>query len=296
MSAPEKQLLGVGIHEGVPSSVYHSDPCLKPSLSSSLARVLIKDSPQHAWSQHPRLNPEKIGRQSTEAMDLGTLVHAMLAGDRNGIEVGAFDDYKTKAAREWRDGVSSRGLTPVLEKHIEVADPIAAAVKKSAGLNCDNGPFTPGIKSMSESVAVWAEGDELCRALIDRLTFGQFGADLWDWKTTTDISDRDIEKKVADYAYATQMAFYLRGLRKLLPKVGQLSASLVFVEINPPYTVRRVYWSPEYMAHADREVSKAIRLWQQCMATGDWSDPRNGTDMQLELPSYLVDDDVITIE
>jgi hypothetical protein len=288
--------IGVGIHEGIPAARYHADPCEKPSLSSSLARVLINDSPRHAWAQHPRLNPEKIARERTDSMDLGTLVHAILAGDKGGIEVGMFDDYRSKASRDWRDGVRATGATPVLEKHLHAAQPIADAIKASVGNGCDNGPFREGVRAMSEAVAVWKEGDEYCRALIDRLTFGDHTADLWDWKTTTDISNRAIEKTVANYGYATQLAFYLRGLRKLLPKIGQISASLAFVEVQPPHTVRRVYFSGEYMAHADREVTKAIRLWQHCMATGDWSDPRNGADLCLELPGYLVADDEITID
>jgi hypothetical protein len=288
--------LSVGLHEGIPAHIYHADPAPMPSLSSSLARVLINDSPRHACSQHPRLNPDKVARESTDSMDLGTLVHAILAGDRGGIEVGLFDDYRSKAARDWRDGVRATGATPVLEKHLHAANPIADAVKASIGKGCDNGPFREGVRAMSEAVAIWQEGDEYCRALVDRLTFGEHSADLWDWKTTTDVSDRAIEKTVANYGYATQLAFYLRGLRKLLPTVGQLSASIGFVEIAPPYTVRRVYFSPEYMAHADREVSRAIRLWQDCRATGDWSDPRNGSDYCLELPGYLVADDNITID
>ncbi len=287
--------LTVGLHEGIPAHVYHSDPAPKPSLSSSLARVLLNDSPRHAWSQHPRLNADKPARESTDSMDLGTLVHAILAGDKAGIEVGTFDDYRSKAARDWRDGVRSTGATPVLEKHLHAANPIADAVKAHAGNGCDNGPFKEGVRAMSEAVCIWQEGDEYCRALVDRLVLGEHTADLWDWKTTTDVTDRAIEKTVANYGYATQLAFYLRGLRKLLPNVAQFSATLVFVETSAPFTVRRVNFSPEYMTHADREVTKAINLWQRCSASGDWSDPRNGTGLSLELPAYIVQDDLITI-
>lgn len=288
--------LNVGLHEGMPAHIYHADPAPRPSLSSSLARILLNDSPRHAWSQHPRLNPDKPARESTDSMDLGTLVHAMLAGDKAGIEVGTFDDYRSKAARDWRDGVRATGATPVLEKHLHAANPIADAVKANAGNGCDNGPFREGVQAMSEAVCIWQEGDEYCRALVDRLMLDDHTVDLWDWKTTTDVSDRAIEKTVANYGYATQLAFYLRGLRKLMPYVVQFSATLVFVETAAPYTVRRVNFSPEYMAHADREVTRAINLWQRCSASGDWSDPRNGTGLSLELPAYLVEDDLITID
>lgn len=292
--------LGIGLHDDVPASVYHADPCEEPSLSSSLARTLIGCSPAHARLEHPRLNPDRAARASTAAMTQGTLVHALLAGDEDSFEIGTYDSYKTAAAREWRDNVIATGKTPVLEKDTDGAHAIAAAIRRHAGAGYDNDPFAPkgGRTVRHEVTGVWSEHDAWFRLRADCLVLDPSGyADLWDWKVTADVSDRAIQRRIADMGYDFQVAFYLRGLRQLLPAYrGRFTAALVFVEASPPHTVRVAYLSEAYLHHADRAVSRACDLWAQCMATGDWSDPRNGLPTTIELPGWLVEDDAITIE
>lgn len=292
--------LGVGLHDDVPAKVYHSDPCESPSLSSSLACTLHYHSPAHAWLQHPRLNPNHEASESTSAMTQGTLVHALLSNEADSVVIGQFDSYRTAAAREWRDSVAATGKTPVLEKDTEGAQEIADAIRRHAAAGYDNDPFRlkPGVTARSEVTGIWQEGNAWFRLRADLLVLDPAGyADLWDWKVTADISDRAIERRIADMHYAFKQAFYLRGLRQLLPQYrGRMTNALVFVENSKPYTVRRVFLSEAYMHHADREVSRACDLWAQCMATGDWSDPRNGLPTTIELPGWLVEDDAITIE
>jgi hypothetical protein len=275
---------------------YHGDPCPTPSLSSSLARVLIQDSPRHAWIDHPRLNTAREVREASPAMRRGSLVHAILAGGE-GIVVGEFEDYKTKAAREWRDAATAEGKTPVLEKDIHEANAIADSVRANAAGGADNDPFKSALAA-HEVAGFWQENGAWFRLLADCLVADPTGTcDLWDWKVTSDVTDRALERKIADMGYVFQLAFYLRGLANLMPQyAGRFSACLVFVEDHAPYTVRRVYFSPEYMRHAEREVSRACELWAHCMTTGSFADPRNGSALTLELPSYLVADDEISID
>ncbi len=47
--------LAQGIHLSVPSAVYFADPAAQPSLTQSIAKILIEKSPLHAWHEHPRL-------------------------------------------------------------------------------------------------------------------------------------------------------------------------------------------------------------------------------------------------
>ncbi|MBW4971899.1 hypothetical protein KZY98_15680, partial [Croceibacter atlanticus] len=43
----------------LPAEVYHADQmCAVPTLSSSLARLMLARSPRHAWHASPRLNPD----------------------------------------------------------------------------------------------------------------------------------------------------------------------------------------------------------------------------------------------
>jgi len=285
-----------GLYVNISEPEYHADPAPQPSLSSSLARTLLYESPAHAKLAHPRLRDTLRGeRESTAAMSTGSIVHAMLAGEeamKQSLEIGHFNDYRSNAAKEWRDEVKASGRTPLLEKDLHEASEIAAAVRLALpGLFDEGGPW-------KELTAVWQDiGGHYCRARIDCLQHhATGGASIWDWKTASDVSDRAIEKACTTYRYPFQLAFYLRGLGKLLPKVTAWDAKLVFVEATAPHTVRLVSFSEDYMAYAAQQVEGAIELWADCMGAEDFSDPRHGQDLTLELPDWLIEEPEIIIE
>jgi len=288
--------LDTGLHAAVPEPVYHADPAPCPSLSSSLARTLLYESPAHAWLKHPRLRDTLRGeRESTAAMTTGSIVHAFLAGEeamRQSLEIGHFPDYRTAAAKEWKAEVLASGRTPLLEKDLLGAGDIATAVRFTLP-----GLFHKKTTAKKELTAVWQDiGGHYCRARIDCLQrHATGGASIWDWKVTADVDDRSLESKCRSYRYPFQLAFYLRGLRKLLPEVTAWDAKLVFVEATAPHTVRLVSFSEDYMAYAAAEVEKAIELWADCRDAEDFGDPRHGEELSLELPDYLIEEPEILI-
>src|SRR5687767_12481495 len=100
--------LTVGLHYNISPETYFSDPAETPSLSASIAHTLVSKSPIHAWMQHPRLGGR--GKKPTRAMDLGSVVHALLLGAGKEYCVirapdgePEYEDFKKKAAREARD-------------------------------------------------------------------------------------------------------------------------------------------------------------------------------------------------
>ena len=40
-----------GVYD-MPAEDYHADPCLEPSLSASIAKTMIFDTPWHVWTKH----------------------------------------------------------------------------------------------------------------------------------------------------------------------------------------------------------------------------------------------------
>ena len=62
----------------VSESEYRADPLSVPSLSASIAKVLIMESPAHAYDIHPKLGNR--ARKPSAAMDEGTLIHTLLLG------------------------------------------------------------------------------------------------------------------------------------------------------------------------------------------------------------------------
>jgi len=219
-------ILQPGLHHGIPAKVYHADPCERPSLSSTIARILLNDSPAHAFCAHSRLGG--ASKEQTEAMGLGSLVHSLMDDNaEKDFEIGDFDDYKTKDARIWRDATAASGRSPVLTRDLVDAQPIAEALRNKL----------PSTGHKSEVTAIWKEGDAYCRARYDRLLIDGFTGRITDWKTCSDVTDRGIIKSIVKYGYHIQVAFYLRGLKKCADLVDT-EFTLVFVETKAPYAVR----------------------------------------------------------
>lgn len=272
-----------GLHYGISAAVYHADPTPTPSLSSGAARTLLAKSAAHVQMENVRLGGKP--RESTDAMDTGSLIHAILAGSQDEIAIGAFDNYLTKAAKQWRDDSRESGLIPVLAKDYEAALKCADIVRARCAEGLTSSPFDGC--GQHEVTAIWQEGENYCRARYDVLHVDEHkNATVWDWKTCADVSDRGIERSVAKYRYDIQAAFYLRGLEALGFKVPQLSFVFVFFETVPPYTVRRVCLSHEYLAQARKEVCQAIQLWQQCLASNSFPTLPPDT-LTIEIPHYL---------
>ena len=105
---------GAGIYL-MPPELYHTDPAPQPSLSSSVARELIDNTPRHAWACHPRLNaawePASVSRKT----EVGERVHDLVCGRGRGhvrVEANDWrsgDAKKKRAARDRRrQGAHSR--------------------------------------------------------------------------------------------------------------------------------------------------------------------------------------------
>jgi hypothetical protein len=84
---------------------YHADPCLEPSLSSTIARVLCDSAPAHAQHAHPRLNLQNV-EEEAEHFDIGTAAHAILLEGEAAVTVIDAKDWRTNAAKDARDAAT----------------------------------------------------------------------------------------------------------------------------------------------------------------------------------------------
>jgi hypothetical protein len=282
--------LGEGLHDNVPADAYHSDPCVLPSLSSGVARVIAEKTPAHAFLEHVRLGGSKP--EPTSEMILGGAVHALMAGGFVALDaeysVGNYDNYTTKAAREWRESVTLSGKLPVLEKTVARAYLIAGALRtKIATAGLTNNPCDMG---KSEVTAVWQEDGIWLRARYDRLILDpSYFADVWDWKTTgVGVTPDALIRIIIDKGYHIQAAHYLRGLRKLLPEYrGRLTFNLAFVETEAPFAVRIVPICEGFLSIGERLLGRAIADWRQCLITGEWPDG-SGQSLVLTPPTWYL--------
>jgi hypothetical protein len=251
------------------SDEYHADPCDTPSLSSTIARVLINRTPAHAKAAHPRLSDVPLEPKTSDAMDMGTAVHQILLRDDRIDVADEWDNYRTRAAQDWRSIVRSIGRVPMLRHQWERAVDVADAIRdQMRGLD-EPTPFTHGTP---EQTITWQDtGGAMCRARLDWLHNDMTLID--DLKVTSKSADPVVwQKQIWSMGYDIQAAFYVRGL---LAYLGDMSHPMtprfrwVVAESSPPYCVSVVELSDADMQAANFAVDGAIDLWNKCL-NGNW--------------------------
>jgi hypothetical protein len=281
MAAAARPGLKPGIHAGVTASAYHADPCSKPSLSATIAKVLCEQSPAHAWWAHPRLNPD-FERTESATFDIGTAAHAMLLEGRDICVPVDAPDWRTKDAREKRDAIRGWGRIPLLREQWErVGDLYDAALAAFAELDMWPLPLRDG---RAEQTIVWKEpGGVICRGLVDWLRDDLVAFD--DLKTTTRGANplTWAERRTWDLGMDVQAAFYQRGPRK---NTGEAAPPrFVIIESAPPFAVSVLGLAPSAMELAHAKVEYAIDTWRRCIKSGRWP-AYAGRVSYVELPAW----------
>jgi PDDEXK-like uncharacterized protein DUF3799 len=261
---------------------YHLDlkntPDAPIALHNSSAKRLIEKSPMHAHAIHPRLGAK--GRDTTKAMDAGTLMHALILGQpMDSFVVLDVADYKTKDARALRDAAIADGMQPVKRADLEEAKVAAAQiVVRLAELE------TPILFTGESEVKIeWEENDHegnitLCRGMIDHVILRPGGATIYDLKTIEGADEESCKRQIANYGYDIQGAAYTSALAKLYPHLqGRIEFVDVFVEIEPPYGVNPLSHGGPTRHRGEMLWAKACREWAIAMKTGKWRGYSTGT-------------------
>lgn len=259
--------LSAGFHN-ISERDYHADPAPAPSLSSSIAKVLLAQTPRHAMLQHPRLNPQREDSEPSRAAEVGTAAHKLLTG--KGAQVVMIDapDYKKQLAKDMRADAYAAGHAPVLIDDFTRANAINDAVRLrlAAIPECD-GALTRGA---GEQVMLWQDaGDIWCRGMIDWWQADTLTA--YDIKSTNRaLSDYDIGQLIKG-GWDVQAGLYMRGLTKLFPEhAGRMRWRWLIVEQDEPHEVRVIEASRKTLEAGDRKAAMAISKWSMCMVTGEW--------------------------
>lgn len=244
---------------------YHSDPCPVPSLSSSIAKILINQSPKHAWWAHPRLNPSYRSVEDSR-FDIGSAAHMMLLEKRSDkMTVVNADDWRTKVAKEARDEAWASGRIPILSRHFDKVSEMVACAQIYIATTELAGVFGNG---QSEASIRWQEGNSWCRARLDLLS--EVFNVILDYKTTENAEPEAFIRQIGRMDYDLQAEFYVRGINA--QEAGYKEPVFVFLaqEISPPYSCSLVSLANSYRAIGQKKVEKALALWEECMTTNCW--------------------------
>lgn len=269
---------------------YYRDPCARPSLSQSIATVMVQQSPLHAYLAHPRLGG--VGQAPKDSWDRGTVIHSLVLGVDTGVHVIDASDFRTKAAQSARDEARERGVVPVLRAEYSDAILVAADIRRALE---DLGIELTGRRELAIE---WDEESSLgpvrCRGMLDHVDLERGLID--DLKTTRCASAKHCARAAADHGYDIQHAAYTSALRKLRPELaGRESFRFLFAEELPEGAPRRAIVTPakldgQFRALGAARWQRAVEMWARCLAKNEWPayTTPNEHPIQLEPPAWAI--------
>ncbi len=264
---------------------YFADPCAVPSLSQSIANVLVTESPRHAWLRHPRLG--KQPEEATRALDDGSVLHKLLLGKGASVQIIDADSYRTKAVQMIRDAAVDEGKIPMLVAQYNRLSEAADRLRQQcAALGF---PLT----GQSEVAIEWTEGEAdpvLCRGRLDHV-FLDRGV-IYDVKKTRSANPKYLRRNFVELGYASQYAAYTRALAKLAPEFeGRVDFVFLFMEIEPPYSVVPVRPDGAFKEIGALRWQRAVDMWRQCLCTNHWPSYCDSA-ITLEAPVWVINQEL----
>lgn len=248
-----------GIYD-IPISEYVADPCEFPSLSASIASVLLDRSPAHAFVRHPRLTKQPAAEEWNAKTNFGSAVHSLVFGGPK-VQPYGYENWRKKEAQEDRADALKAGLIPLLLEEYERARVIAKSARaflkpfEAGGVEC-------------EQTLVWQEREAWCRVRPDLMTS--------DMRTMVDLkvtgtNAREANKQFFSQGYDVQAAFMERGADALDAKgQGRRQIIYLFVEDEPPHAFMPLLVSEGTLTLARKKYRAAVNAWRVCLETQTW--------------------------
>lgn len=262
-------MLPPGIHLDIPSADYFADPCSVPSLTQSIASVLLDRSPRHAALRHPRLNPAWKPYEDTK-FNIGNAAHKLLIGRGKELVIVEADDWRTKDAKAARTEAQEAGRVALLAHQHATARAMADAFLEqtiSIGECCD--AFVPTHRGAGEVVIIAEYEGVMLRSMVDWM---RDTTHLDDLKTTGMSASPDrLPYAMADGGWDLQAAIQERILDVLdAPGRGRRRHYFYLQENEDPYEVTVCELSESVMTIGRAKLDKAIAIWRDCMSRGRW--------------------------
>lgn len=244
-----------------------------PAISQSSLKILLKGTPADLKAS---LEAE---RKQTKAMRIGSITHYLLLQPE---ELAAnvfilppeFKDFKTAAARAWRDQHESQDhlvYTTKEEAHILA---MAASVRHHRILG-------PLLRKGQPEVSLFAVEPETgvevkCRSdwLPDPSLIVDGPLPVLDLKTCESSSVVDFTRVIDGRRYDMQGAMNL--LLCELCGIPRTCFLLGAVKSSPPYIAEVYQLGAAKLAKAREDLMNCLRIYKECLETGSWPGSTNG--------------------
>lgn len=254
-----------GIYRGVSEADYRADPCPSPSLTQSLAKIIIERSPKHAWTQNPRLNPH-FEADDDAKFDVGNAAHRLILGRGKDFEVIDFDYWSPKA-KVAREESAAKGKIAILADQFERASNMASAMWLQLRKHEDRSAFTNGD---AEVMIAWEENGIWYRSLIDWLHADLRTVD--DYKSTgMSIAPHVLGMRAEAAGWHIQAAFIERGLDALdAAGAGRRLYRFIAQETDKPHALNVMRMNEHWLTMGRKKVAAAASAWGVCTKLNRW--------------------------
>ncbi|HEY8751629.1 MAG TPA: PD-(D/E)XK nuclease-like domain-containing protein [Tepidisphaeraceae bacterium] len=263
-----------GIYKGMLSDDYFADCCPEPSLSQSVAKILIEQSPLHARQAHPRLavpvehEEEEAGEKYEKAMAIGNAAHLIMMGRGKKLAIIDAQDFRAKVAQTDKAAAIQRGEEPILRKHYFTAHAmtLAANLQLASIPGCEKA-FKEGD---GEVVIANCEDGLWLRSMIDWITPDL--REVWDLKTSgMSASPYATGKMMASAGWHLQAAMHERILNAIDPEgAGRRKFRYVAQENEQPYALTVNEIGEAALTIGRKQIDYAVNMWRRCLECETW--------------------------
>jgi len=245
--------------------LYHTQACCDgPSVSSSSLRAIMHGCPQK-WYATSDLNPARMKKKETVALNFGRAAHALVLGEpefKSKFIISPYADFRTKEAQLWRD---SQTKQVVRIEEMETVNAMAKAQREAPQVMR---AFSEGKPEMS---LIWKDPETgvWLKSRPDWLPTHPAIRFACEYKTCISIEPRKLSNDVFKYGYEMQAALALDGIATVLD-VKPLGMAHVVQEKDVPYLCDMRLFTTEQIEFGRMQYRKALHIFARCLETGIW--------------------------
>jgi hypothetical protein len=260
-----------GIYVDFDEAAYFRDPCPEPSLTQSIAKILIDQSPAHAKLEHPRLTPRVAEKEPyVRAKAIGNAAHKIMTGRGRELAIAKFDNFKSGKAQEFRDEQAAAGKLVVLADDVETAHKMIFAAHGQLEALGMMHAFNTIQSPKSGEVVIAAKVDGIwLRSLVDWV---HTTVELFDYKSTgMSVAPHAVPAMMASAGWPIQAAMQERILDLIDPdNAGRRKFYFVAQENYEPYALTVHLMTEGTMTMGRKMLTHAESIWRACMEIGEW--------------------------
>jgi hypothetical protein len=237
------------------------------AIGSSGLKALAK-SPAHFWAEYE--DPDREPKEATEAMEFGTLIHAIV------LEPETVRDV-------------SRKLSAKVVRNINVAQKVASSI-----LGLPDAQAIVNHRGMAERTLLWKEPVRdlagrihwvECKIRPDYLIPPDQGGIILDVKSSKDASPGEFPRQAYNLGYHIQAAWYCRGYMVCYGAKERPSFRFLAGEKTAPFLAASYEASQAFLDAGARKIQGLLQTLVQCRSTGIWPGYSSET-QSLDLPRW----------